>query len=933
MNDKDKTIDTLDAQARKEYEKENGGTFSIFTDTELRLLWKKIITDPKIPYNDEVYGEMSSRGLLPSQQIPSVVIEFSENSRLKQGSKYNIYEADKIFDALDKEVAERREGYDKVHFKIEFVWNGKPSVYTGRYDLGDGDGGLINHIEDYFSFYIDNKQHEQWLTEHKGAEEARLEMESYKEAVYEFVPYLRLHANLIELQQTAQQGLKEAEPEDTVIVDTEDEEKEQLINVVYVEPGKTARTAKIACGLSSLQKAVGGYIEAVYPFDEEVCIVCNEEGKITGMELNRALYDEDGNIAEIIAGPFFVCDCSGENFGSLTDDQIKRYTELFKEPEAFMMMNRKIISMPYDLTSERYDDKAYFQAVLQYVDECRDLINKGAYSELPEAPEREKFRIAGGVFFDTAPGSADDPAPKNEAVKDVISDAEFLASLPEDPLEASKLFVAAYGLEKRMFLQDSDRRVTMCEFVAGTNGGTMYTEYFTYKSITKARQMFPGDLKRQLKHLSDTSRRHFTIFGTKEFRDDIELFLSLPWQVKGEDKDMMQALDDIYGDIDIQAEIPQKSTSEKGGIKVSYEERKKQLYSQVQSLAMTFRHDPEVINEYLKFTTRFNKYSHKNLRLIFAQNPNAVLVESAAFFRKGMPDKSGRPLTDKKILINKGEKALYIWAPTTEKCVMHPDFRKYFSFASLSDEMKERAEKEKWDVKNARRYILVPVFDIGQTSCPPELYPKKFGFVGNSGENVQTAYDAMCNYLSNELHCPVNVGDIGKIKSSVRGFYSPSHNEIYLSNMLSGDELLSTLIHEAGHAELHRNTNNIHRSTAQTELEADMYSLMLQHKLGVPVTDSRKAHLVKHYEDYIKELEKNLPKGEALDINADCEVFNTVINRYNEKSPIIDDYLQRQPSINEQYDAMQSSTAQKSTLNAEPAQQTTSHKSTAGHKQ
>lgn len=928
----DKTIDALDAQARKEYEKENGGTFSIFTDADLRLLWKKIVTDPNIPYDDEVYGEMSSRGLLPSQQIPSVVIEFSENSRLKKGSRYDIYEADKIFDTLDKEVAERREGYDKVHFKIEFVWNGKPSVYTGRYDLGDGDGGLINHIEDYFSFYIDNKQHEQWLTEHKGAEEAKLEIESYKEAVYEFVPYLKLHANLIELQQTAQQGLKEAEPEDTVIVDTEDEEKEQLINVVYVEPGKTARTAKIACGLSSLQKAVGGYIEAVYPFDEEVCIVCNEEGKITGMELNRALYDEDGNIAEIIAGPFFVCDCSGENFGSLTDDQIKRYTELFKEPEAFMMIDRRIISMPYDLASERYDDKAYFEAVLQYIDECRYLINKGAYGELPEAPERADFRIEGGVFFDKTPSSADNPAPKNEAVKEVMSDEEFLASLPEDPLEASKLFVAAYGLEKRMFVQDSDNRATMCEFVAGGNGGSLQMKYFTIKSMIKARQMFPGDLKRQFKHLSDTSRRHFSLFGTQEFRDDIELFLSLPWQIKGEDKDMIQALEDIYENINVKAELTQKSTSETGKEKMSYAERQKMLYSKVQNLVMTFRHDPGVISEYLKFAALFNKYSHKNLRLIYAQNPHAVFVESAAFFRNGMPDKTGTPQTNKKILIKKGEKALYIWAPTAQKCVWHPDFRRYFPFATLSDAAKERAQKEKWDVRSAKYYVSVPVFDIGQTNCPPELYPKGLGFVGKDGENVQTAYDALCNYLSNELHCPVNVGDIGRAKSDVRGFYSPQKNAIYISNMLSGDELLSTLIHEAGHAELHKNLNNIHRSTAQSELEADMYSLMLQHKLGVPVTDSRKAHLVEHYNKYIKELEKNLPKGEALDINADCEPFNTVIRRFNEKSPILDDYLQRQPSIKEQYDAIQSSTAQKATLNTEPAQQT-SHKSTAGHKQ
>ena len=56
--------------------------------------------------------------------------------------------------------------------------------------------------------------------------------------------------------------------------------KEQYINVVLCEPGKKARVTTIMNSLESLQKMVGGYIEAVYPFDDPVAIVCNEEGKI-----------------------------------------------------------------------------------------------------------------------------------------------------------------------------------------------------------------------------------------------------------------------------------------------------------------------------------------------------------------------------------------------------------------------------------------------------------------------------------------------------------------------------------------------------------------------------------------------------------------------------------------------------------------------------
>ena len=52
------------------------------------------------------------------------------------------------------------------------------------------------------------------------------------------------------------------------------------MNVLMVEPGKTPYETDIAPGLESLQKTVGGYIQEVYPFDDPVAIVCNEEGKL-----------------------------------------------------------------------------------------------------------------------------------------------------------------------------------------------------------------------------------------------------------------------------------------------------------------------------------------------------------------------------------------------------------------------------------------------------------------------------------------------------------------------------------------------------------------------------------------------------------------------------------------------------------------------------
>ena len=69
--------------------------------------------------------------------------------------------------------------------------------------------------------------------------------------------------------------------------------KEKKIKVVLCEPGKVARVAEIGTELSDLQRVVGGLIEPYYPFEEQVCIVCNDEGKYNGMRPCRAIYGED----------------------------------------------------------------------------------------------------------------------------------------------------------------------------------------------------------------------------------------------------------------------------------------------------------------------------------------------------------------------------------------------------------------------------------------------------------------------------------------------------------------------------------------------------------------------------------------------------------------------------------------------------------------
>lgn len=133
------------------------------------------------------------------------------------------------------------------------------------------------------------------------------------------------------------------------------EDRPKMITVVLLEPGKLARKAEIDSSLTSLQSVVGGDIEPAYYFEEPVCCVVNGEGKIIGLDLNRGVYDEDKKLVDIIAGTAFICDCSGESFGSLTDEQVKKYTEQFKRPEKFFRINDEIVGVPFMPKSKEHE--------------------------------------------------------------------------------------------------------------------------------------------------------------------------------------------------------------------------------------------------------------------------------------------------------------------------------------------------------------------------------------------------------------------------------------------------------------------------------------------------------------------------------------------------------------------------------------------------
>ena len=125
--------------------------------------------------------------------------------------------------------------------------------------------------------------------------------------------------------------------------------KHKTIQVVLCEPGKASRITSIDNTLHAMQLAVGGGIQAIYPFDDPVAIICNEDGKVNGTELNRALREENGRIYDIIAGTFLVVGLGKENFDELSGEYLEKYKQLFESPEVFLCIHEEILAIPINV--------------------------------------------------------------------------------------------------------------------------------------------------------------------------------------------------------------------------------------------------------------------------------------------------------------------------------------------------------------------------------------------------------------------------------------------------------------------------------------------------------------------------------------------------------------------------------------------------------
>ena len=167
--------------------------------------------------------------------------------------------------------------------------------------------------------------------------------------------------------------------------------KSNKMRVVLVEPGRYARKATIENTLEAEQAVVGGLIDAIRPWPKEnVCLVLNDEGKVIPLQPNRGLSEID----DVVYGTFFLCGEDGENFCSLTNEQVERYLARFREPEIICDMPDAIICFP--CSPQRY--RRYMEGL-----NIGNGLERPDHRDNPSADVRPSGGRSQGGIFQRAP--------------------------------------------------------------------------------------------------------------------------------------------------------------------------------------------------------------------------------------------------------------------------------------------------------------------------------------------------------------------------------------------------------------------------------------------------------------------------------------------------------------------------------------------------
>ena len=245
----------------------------------------------------------------------------------------------------------------------------------------------------------------------------------------------------------------------------------------------------------------------------------------------------------------------------------------------------------------------------------------------------------------------------------------------------------------------------------------------------------------------------------------------------------------------------------------------------------------------------------RNQALIQKQNPDATFVGGYEKFKELGYN------------VKQGEKGLKIFIPVAVTYFLNPNTNQWNPIKQATKEEKEHIKSNNFETKQVMHFKLGTVFDISQTTCPSEDYPKLFdmGYASSEHKIVALALEQYCQHY---LDCKVFTKNLNSI--SLKGYFHPKSNSILLSDKLNESQRMCTLAHEMGHAIMHSDSNQLtQKPIEQIEVEADAVSIMITSALGIEkiaeISESRKIHISENFKK-LTSLQKEHKENILLEI-------------------------------------------------------------------
>ncbi len=296
-------------------------------------------------------------------------------------------------------------------------------------------------------------------------------------------------------------------------------------------------------------------------------------------------------------------------------------------------------------------------------------------------------------------------------------------------------------------------------------------------------------------------------------------------------------------------------------------QQQQEAEARITKLANSWNTDPTQISDYLRFSAQFRTYSERNRMLMYAQNPNTTFAASYKDYQK------------MGYHIRKGEHGMKILAPAPKTYFRLTPQHPWVSIRAASDLQKQQIAIGMLESRQEMHFAIGTVFDITQTTCPLEDYPKLLG-LGYKSEQHAAMYKTVCEYCDS-IGMPVSESAQGLV---TRGLYNTIDHHIEINDLLGDSQKLSTVFHEMSHGIMEHGVD-ASVSTAQVEFEADALAIMLEDKFGIPITDARQQHLAEHFKAYRERLEAD---GAVFSPE---KVFAKVHERFDEHSVAMESFF------------------------------------------